>query len=1215
MEEKAFLVDADEVAEEIKKVASESITEEDLRQGVEYILKSKVLEKLQIPWGSWRPPRARYEVTLVSGARVDALYGHVIIEYEKPGTFASRSGFEKSVEQVKRYIRDHAQIEARFPRYFGVILDGYKIGFIRYRSTVNDFESKGPFDVNRATVARFIEAIVGLRRKALSAEDLLKDFGPTSQITREVIKTFYNKLLGTSPRTEMLFEDWRRVFSQVCAYSPEKLKGLEAAYGFRKGEVDVERLLFALHTYYALIMKLLAAEVASLYVAPRLWSYLKALEDAYYKGHEKLRDELKELEEGGIFARLGITNFLEADYFAWYLDEWDAILAQKITNIVRKLSDYDPSAAELEPERVKDLFKRLYQNLVPRRVRHDLGEYYTPDWLADLVLDEVGWTVKNFERKAEEDGNPLAPLELRFLDPACGSGTFLVLAIGRLRRYIEEHWIDKGAALKRITKNIVGFDLNPLAVIASRANYLIALGDLLRERGTEPLELPIYLADSILVERRSSPLGPVTYVLRTAAGQFTLPTSVIDGGFLPEVLPILEECLRGKYTSNEFKEKLLHKIKLNDVEVSILKDLFNTLSRLEKEGKNRIWLRVLRNSFAPLFTGKFHFVVGNPPWINWESLPRDYRESTRNLWLNYGLIRKFKSFGLGKVKKDIAMLFVALSLDRYLQNEGKLALLVPFTLFKTQAGAGFRAFLAYKSNVIKIHDLVELAPFEGAINRTSLLIVSKGKTSFPVPCLVWRKMSNLRFELSLENVIKITKRNSMVLEPLKKNYPETPWIIVTPGASQAIYKAIGASQYRAYEGVNTALNGVYWIEILEKAPGGLLISNLPDVGKKKLRKISTIVETDMIYPLIRGRDVKKWFGKPSGYIIVPHDQTTGKPLREGKMKIDYSKTFRYLLEFKKELENRSLHKLWGKSMPFYSLYDIGSYTFAPYKVVWKYVAGRIAGKGMLEVAVISPHRDDKIGEKTVIPNEKLMLIPFDDKEEAYYVAAVLNSSIARLIVAGYTIETAISTHVVKNVKIPKFDSKNSIHKKLASLSKKAHKLASEDAEDELIKTEEEIDRLVAKLYGITNEELREIKKSLAVLEGKEFEEAEEVEEMPLLEPDITILNPVITEGKPTNLEIIVKNPFDEAIANVKIKAKLPTKNIEKFVETLEKEEKVTVELEGLKKGKYEAILTLDYTIKGLNKKIEKKIMLYVKGEKERNIIKRGDINELFGVSE
>jgi hypothetical protein len=64
-------IDAEEIAKEIVRVAQESISEEDLRQGVEYILRSKVIERLkeaektEIPYASWRPPRARYEVTLV----------------------------------------------------------------------------------------------------------------------------------------------------------------------------------------------------------------------------------------------------------------------------------------------------------------------------------------------------------------------------------------------------------------------------------------------------------------------------------------------------------------------------------------------------------------------------------------------------------------------------------------------------------------------------------------------------------------------------------------------------------------------------------------------------------------------------------------------------------------------------------------------------------------------------------------------------------------------------------------------------------------------------------------------------------------------------------------------------------------------------------------------------------------------------------------------
>jgi hypothetical protein len=62
----SFVVDAEEIADDIRMVASGSVSEEDLRQGVEYVLRLKVVERLkaaegvEIPYGSWKPPKARY---------------------------------------------------------------------------------------------------------------------------------------------------------------------------------------------------------------------------------------------------------------------------------------------------------------------------------------------------------------------------------------------------------------------------------------------------------------------------------------------------------------------------------------------------------------------------------------------------------------------------------------------------------------------------------------------------------------------------------------------------------------------------------------------------------------------------------------------------------------------------------------------------------------------------------------------------------------------------------------------------------------------------------------------------------------------------------------------------------------------------------------------------------------------------------------------------
>jgi len=479
-------LDTHQLANEIKKHASESKNEEELKIRVETLL-----EPIRKKWGiQWASYEHRHEI---SGERKDALYGTVIIEYKTPQKLETKSEFEKTKEKVKKYIAGETKDPKFYGRYFGVIIDGFKISFIRFRK--NEWEEQEqPLEVNAQTILRLLEAIRGLRRKPIDAELLLLDFGPKSQISKRVILVLYEALIKSkSDRTKMLLDDWKRVFSQVCAYSQDKLVGLVDYYDLKHREkVDVEKLLFATHTYYTILMKLLTSEIVTLFADSLLGSYLKRLEEAYYKSKDEMLDELKELEEGGIFATVGIRNFLEADYFAWYLDEWDENVATPIFEIVKKLLEYEPATVELSPERVEDLFKRLYQNLVPRDIRHKLGEYFTPDWLAELLLNEVGY-----------DGNP----DRRVLDPACGSGTFLVLTIRRIREYADEHFLDRRGLVKEIIENVRGIDLNPLAVLASKANYLIALSDLLRYRPKEGLEIPIYLADSVSVIRRVTPYG------------------------------------------------------------------------------------------------------------------------------------------------------------------------------------------------------------------------------------------------------------------------------------------------------------------------------------------------------------------------------------------------------------------------------------------------------------------------------------------------------------------------------------------------------------------------------------------------------------------------------------------------------------------------------------------------------------------------------------
>jgi len=1203
-------IDTNKLAEEIKERAQQATNEEELRISFAEIF-NPILRNWNIKF-SYEKKAPRY---IVSGVRKDALYGTVILEFKGPGKLKNKK-FKKAKEQVKKYIKIEAVDPRYYGRYFGVLTDGFNIAFIRFRKGEWEEQDK-PLEINAQTVLRLLEAIRGLRRKPIESQLLLEDFGPKSEISRKTILALYKTLINSeSPRTEMLSEDWKRVFSQVCAYSEEKLKGLVNYYGLKDHEIiDVEKLMFAIHTYYTILMKLLTSEVVTLFADSLIGSYLKRLEEGYLKSKEDMFNELKELEEGGIFAEVGIKNFLEADYFAWYLDEWNDEIARLIYEIVEKLLDYEPATVELSPERVKDLFKRLYQNLVSRDIRHKLGEYYTPDWLADLLLDEVGY-----------DGNP----NKRLLDPACGSGTFLILAIKRIREYAEEHFLDKRELIRNIIKNVRGIDLNPLAVLASKANYIIALSDLLRYRPKDGIEIPIYLADSISVERTMTLYGEKEFTLHTTQGKFWITKEVIDKNLLYPVLSLIDECVKLKFTKEEFEKSLSDKIPLTRESIDSFIRLYEKIYKLEyMYHKNRIWTSLLKNSFAPMLMGKFDYVIGNPPWINWETLPKFYRDTTKHFYEQYGLLERTKGMGMGKVKRDIAMLFVARCFDLYVKEGGQLAFLVPFTTYKTQAGAGFRKFLANKCEVEKIHDLVELYPFEGAVNRTSMLVIKEGKTKFPIPCVMWSnpRSKGMDMEATLEEVKKTTRQFDMILTPIKEGKAETPWMEITSKSKKAIDVIVGESPwYKAFEGINTALNAVYWIDILSKQPNGLLITNPPLPGqKKKVKQVKQVVEKNWVYPLIRGRDVKKWYVVGEyGWIIVPHDSKTGKPLNENEIKIKYPKTYGYFLSFKNDLEKRSIHKLWGKNNPFYSVYDIGDYTFYPYKVVWKRIAGAITGKAVSFVSTVIEPIEDKYleGLKPIVLNDSLILIPFDDEKEAYYVSGVLNSSPVLFTIASYTYELRMETHITRYIKIPPFDSQNPLHQKLSKLSKKAHKIAKqiyeedrEDLKEDLKKIEEEIDKTVAKLYGITDEELKEIRKCLMILkEGEipeEEEESEEEQQIVLPKKDIEIkVNPLlIEENKQQELTVSVQNNTNKPIKDVKLEVKLKSKSLlTKTIREVRPNDSVSLKftVPKLKGGEYE----LEINFSSQDVKFKESRKLFVREKKKAKKTKSSLDDEL-----
>ena len=1067
----------------------------------------------------------RQEYTLATG-RADAVYNRCVIEYEPPGSLRpqlSHGHTRHAVQQIKAYLEGVAQTERQArDRLLGVAFDGHYLIFVRYHE--GHFIVEEPLAVNAASAERFLRSLFSLASgRALIPENLVEDFGSQNDLSRQVTGALYRALTERQDDlTQRLFTQWQLFFGETAGFEAaggkvkhhQELRAFARGMGLRAEQVDIPRFFFAIQTYFSFLVKNIARLVLQAYAGGALGATpLTTL--ANLQG-EALRAELRKMEDGGIFRALGLKNLLEGDFFSWYLSAWDAGIEDALRQTLARLAGYNPVTVQDDPHSTRDLLKKLYHYLLPREIRHDLGEFYTPDWLAERLLNQLGEPLFQPPNANRRVPTP----DKRLLDPACGSGTFPVLAIRALKANCRQAGLAEADTLEIILNCVAGIDLNPLAVLAARVNYLLAIADLLPYRRRE-VEIPIYLADSILTPARGAGLFEQDRrILETAVGTLPVPDTLTSREKMERFADVLETCVSGGFAPAVFLERCRRELPEVVTHVGIeavLAELFDQLSDLHRRGLDSIWVRVLKNAFMPLFLEPFDYVVGNPPWINWESLPQGYREQTTPLWQDYGLFQH-KGFDaiLGKSKDDLSTLMTYVAADRYLKPGGKLGFVITQSVWKTAGGGqGFRRFLlpsppgggtggeGIPLRVLHVDDLSSLQVFEGASTRTSIFVLRKGEAiRYPVPYTYWQKTSRgqgLDYDSTLEEVLAQTRRLQFSAAPVDAADPTSAWLTARPKALAAVRKVLGASDYQGRAGVCTWANAVYWVEIVAERPDGpVVVRNVTEGAKRKVEDVTADLEPDLLYPLLRGRDVKRWLARPSCHILLTHlEGQRLNAIPEEEMQTRWPRTWAYLKRFETPLRARSgftryfTHKdPRGKTVetgPFYSMFNVGDYTFAPWKVVWTRIGNKV------EAAVASADQ---------IPQETLTLLPTNSEEEAHYACAVVNAMPFQFAAYAYSQaggKSFGSPHLLQNIRIPRYDPANAVHRRLAELSREAHGLApAAYAGDQVARAalrcvEGAVDEAAAALWGLSEAELRDIRRNLAELKGGAPETSEDSE--------------------------------------------------------------------------------------------------------------------------
>ncbi len=1063
-------------ADQIMQAAQFAEKEEEIRIGAE-----RALAVIQKEVGITL--KGRHEYTIGTG-RADSVYGCVIVEYKNPHDPSGKLSSDKSsrgnqevIKQIKnRFLEFQKEENKQLNTMFGVGCDGNYFIFIRYRD--DKWYVEDPVEVSKYSAERFLWALInmGTKGKAFTPEYLAGDFGSDSPLAQEGVRVLYETICTTkNPKAQVFFQQWKILFGEVCGYdvnSPsDKIKKLSEFYGV-SGTPKPPELLFSVHTYYAIFMKLLASEIVAFFhkLPTPLQKILKA------PTSNKLKDEMKDLESGSIFRHLNITNFLEGDLFAWYPDAWNDSIEKLVRDTANRLDAYNPGTLSEDPAGSRDLLKKLYQQLFPKSVRHDLGEYYTPDWLAEHVLNELEYT-----------GDP----DKRLLDPGTGSGTFLVMAINRVRKWYDINrdkcGYDEGELARKILDNIVGFDLNPLAVMAARTNYLIAMRDLVG-RG-DKIEIPVYLCDSILTPSEYGGIDTwttgnkvKTKELKTSAAKFKIPLEIaMDRQSIAKYAEQLEFCIRDGYKPDEFIQRCKDEglpITAEDMHI----ELYKELQRLDSANKNGVWARIIKNAFAPLFVGRVDYIAGNPPWVNWENLPDEYKQQVKQLMQSYGLMAASGwAARLGSAKYDISMPFVYVCIDKYLVQKGRLGFVITQSVFQSDAGKGFRGFCIpnKKKEVffkpLIANDMTAFQPFEDASNRTSTIIFEKdAKVKYPIPYHIWKPTAPIYSDMDLNTVLLKMSIIKHTTQPVDSGDISSRWLIGGDKADVGVHKVLGKSDYTAEMGSNTeGSNGVFWVEILKKVDTKhVLIRNLIKGIKKPIPEVTQTIEENFLFPLLRSGDVSRWCTSPEAYLIFLSKHIR-KEIEEPILKKKFPKLYAYLYQFKENLKSRKsfVGKMATQGYPFYTMYGAESMS-APYKVIWNRMGSDV------NAVVVKQTDDEYLGLVSPIPQETLIYVPLTNEDEAHYLCSVLNSSIVNEVVKRYSLEGSksfASVHLLENISIPKFKKSDDNHITLVKLSKQCHK-AAKKGDSKLIKSLEiEIDKTAAKLWKITNSELEEIK--------------------------------------------------------------------------------------------------------------------------------------------
>lgn len=982
-----------------------------------------------------------------ASGRTDSRIGALIIEYKQPSTLSSPKDRTKAIAQISSYLE---AISGNIKNEtIGFLTDGTKI--LEIHSQYGEITAISSFsDLDDISLMRLVKSIIALASSALSSQNLIRDFcgeaydGTVFQVARNL-----NKILeyNTTLKTEMLRTEWEALFrlahedqSQQKRIE-ERRKILGEIFRISIKDATMEyRALFSLHTSYAIVLKLIAFRVVS---DVKFKTALMNYKELTSSDSDVVRSFCANLEDGELFRQIGIINLLEGDFFSWYVDaaQWNDKIASGVKGILTTLSRYEDIKVVFDSEKAVDLFRSLYEATVPQVVRASFGEFYTPYWLAEHVVDSSrcgpNWTA---------------------IDPCCGSGTFVIAAIAKMRQELTGK--PPTTIVLSILSRIYGIDLNPLAVLTARIHYFLHIADLI-EDFEDDLVIPVFLGDAsnVPVRKHIEGVNFLYYELKT----LKTPLSV----FIP--VAMANDTKRFSLTMFEF-ERLVRDGSHKEARAYLLSEagackelpiiekrvgaLADQIIFLEQNKWNGIWARIIANFISTASIGPFSNVIGNPPWIDWKSLPSGYRDKVKNLCIDRGL---FSGAGrTGGINLNICALITHVAAANWLAKGGHLAFLMPKELANQASYEGWRrAVGGARFSLIEMNDWSDAGhPFDPVKEDfMTFIFEARARNLKTIPVTRFKNKGKTKSHLwstLTEALPNLEEKKLFAGQIIEGSTAYT--IAETEKELEQFRQLAGSCAYIGREGIEFYPQELMLFHYEEPGPksGTVWVKNIQvSKSKYKIPQQRILLETKFLHPLAKGPNIGPFsYEDPNILVAFPYEEATPHaPIKRSELKKISPLLLEFYRKFKTQLEKQTKYSdsIRGEG-EFYGVARTGPYSFKSC-----YVAYRDNTKWCATVLTskIMPWGEEK---RYLFQNHAVSMCESEtgtiiNESEAYFITGIFNTNIVKKFI--YSSSDNRSFKIRPPIYVPIFDETDKDHMEISVLSRKAQKFP--DRQEEYIK--------------------------------------------------------------------------------------------------------------------------------------------------------------------